>query len=91
MIVLLTLVVLAVAVTGLSILLLSRGARARAGEFRETPAAASVADVSDPRPHLDAVVRTGGAVDRPHLSGVWTHERGDPTRIRPRHVKGIHR
>jgi hypothetical protein len=91
MIVLLTLVVLAVAVTVLSILLLSRGARARAGEFRDPSAAASVADVSDPRPHLDAIVRTGPAVDRVHVPGVWTSQHGDHTRIRPKHVKGIHR
>jgi len=87
----LSLLILAVAVTLLAYLKARGGVRSRAAEFPGDPGLSPLAPVSDARPHLDAIVRTGGAVDRPHLSGVWTSERGDPTRIRPKHVKGIQR
>jgi len=88
--ILISLVVLAVALTALGVLR-SREGRTPAAEFPEDPGLSPVAPVSEARAQLDAIVRTGGAVDRGHLSGVWTSEHGDPTRIRPKYVKGIKR
>lgn len=84
---LLSLLVLAVALTLLAVVK-ARGARPREAVF---PLDDPRADVSRPRAHLDAIVRTGSAVDRVHLSGLWAQERGDHTRIRPKYAKGFQR
>jgi hypothetical protein len=88
--ILISLVVLALALTALAILR-SREGRASAAEFPGDPGLSAVAPVSRPRAHLEAVVRTGSTVDRGHLSGLWAQERGDHTRIRPKYAKGFQR
>jgi len=88
--ILISLGVLAVALTALAIVRSKEG-RTSAAEFPGAPPLSPVVPVSRPRAHLEAIVRTGSPVDRRDVPRVWTHEHGDHARIRPRYAKGFQR